>query len=191
MDNRLYLSLTAAEALATLLEEVYFSNSQVMDVLENWTTDTVNAQASTYTVSSNALSDKGVVGQYVGSITFPYQKRNLNTILPYPFVFPWEYPTNFATMQTFFRQAFNITLEDGEFAVANNSQSGPLSGSDVIDATPDPVSGHVTFVAQPTSGRFINGSSFSIRCTAKGVQVPLNILLALSTPPNLDILTDH
>jgi hypothetical protein len=191
MDNTTYLSLTAADALAGMLQEVYASNSQVMDVLENWTTATVNASASTYTVSSNALSDAGVVGQYIGSITFPYQKRNLNSILPYPFVFPWAYPTNMATVQTFFQQNFNITLEDGEFTVTNNGQSGPLSGSDVINATPDPVSGHVTFVAQASSGRFVAGSSFSIRCTASGVQVPLNILLALSTNPNLDILSDH
>lgn len=191
MDNTTYLSLSAVQALGGMVAEVYAGNAQVLDVLANWSTGTVNAAASTYTVTSNALSTSGVVGQYAGSITFPYLKRDLGQLLPYPFVFTPQYPTNLATIQEFFLENFNIVIENGEFAVTGNTITGALNAFDTIDATPDPVSGHVTFVAQASSGRFIAGTSFSIRCTAKGVQIPLTTLLALTTAPDLGILSDH
>jgi hypothetical protein len=191
VNNTTFLSLPAVDAIAGMLAEIYASNSQVIDILTNWSTGTVQAAESTYTVTSNALSVGGMVGQYTGNVVIPYVKRNLNNLMPYPFVFPWAYPTNMATLETFFLETFNIVLEDGEFAVTGNSISGPLSGSNAIDATPDPTTGYVTLVAQPSSGRFVAGSTINLRCTGAGVQVPLTTLLALSTPPNLDVLTDH
>jgi hypothetical protein len=129
VNNTTFLSLPAVDAIAGMLAEIYASNSQVIDILTNWSTGTVQAAESTYTVTSNALSVGGMVGQYTGNVVIPYVKRNLNNLMPYPFVFPWAYPTNMATLETFFLETFNIVLEDGEFAVTGNSISGPLSGS--------------------------------------------------------------
>ena len=191
MNNSTYLSLTANQALAGMLAEVYQDNATVLDILTNWSTGAVNVAESTYTVTSNAFSSGSVVGQYTGNVVLPYIKRNLNNLIPYPLVFPWAYPTNMATLETYFLQQYNIVLEDGEFSVLRNSQSGALSQSDPINATPDPSTGYVTLIAQASSGRFVEGSTINLRCTGQGVQVPLSTLLALTTVPDLDILTDH
>jgi hypothetical protein len=191
MLNATFISLTGVEAVQGMLEEIYLGNSQAMDILQNWTDGTLNASASTYTLASNAFNTASVIGQYVGSVTFPYVKRNLNNLLPYPLVYPLAYPTTFALLQNYFQEEFEFVLEDGEFAVTGNTISSALSGTDAINATPSPTTGLITFVAQSTSGRFVEGSSFSVLPNGPGTQIPLSILLALTTQPNLDILTDH
>jgi len=191
MNNMTYLSLPAAEAVAGMLAEIYAADTTVTAVLSHWSTGTIDAPASTYTVATNALSDGGLVGAYIGAVALPYTKRDLNTLLPYPFVFPWVYPTNLATLASYFAETFNIVLEDAEFAVTGNSVTGALSGSDRIDATPDPITGYVTFVAQASSGRFVEGSTINLRCTAPGAGIPMATLLALTTALDLDTLTDH
>jgi hypothetical protein len=191
MDNATFLSLSATDAIQGLLEEAYASDSEALDILENWTDGVIDPAASTYTLSTNSFNTDSVIGQYIGSVTFPYVKRNLNNLIPYPLVYPLAYPTTFVLLQTYFQEQFNIVLEDGEFAVTGNTVSGALSGTQVINAVPNPSTGFLTVVAQATSGRFVEGSSFTVLPNGAGIQVPLSILLALTTPPNLDILTDH
>ena len=191
MDNATFLSLSATDAVQGLLEEAYVGNTQALDVLQNWTDGVIDPAASTYTLSTNSFNTGSVIGQYIGSMSFPYVKRNLNNLMPYPLVYPMAYPTTFVLLQTYFQEQFDIVLEDGEFAVAGNTPSGALSGTDAINAAPDLSTGFVTLVAQATSGRFTEGSTFNVLPNGKGVQVPLSILLALTSPPNLDILTDH
>lgn len=191
MDNATFLSLSASDAVQGLLLETYAGNTQALDILQNWTKGTIDPAASTYTIATNSFNTNSVIGQYISSVTFPYVKRNLNNLIPYPLVYPLAYPTSFVMLQTYFLEEFNIVLEDGEFAVNGNTVSGALSGTQVINAVPDSSTGFVTLVAQASSGRFTEGSTFTLLPTGAGVQVPLSILLALTTPPNLDILTDH
>lgn len=191
MDNATFLSLSAVDAVQGLLEEAYTSNVQATDILKNWTDGVIDPAASTYTVSTNSFNTNSVIGQYIGSVTFPYVKRNLNALMPYPLVYPLAYPTTFVLLQTYFLDQFNIVLEDGEFAVAGNTITGALSGTQAINAVPDPSTGFLTLVAQPTSGRFVAGSTFALLPNGAGTQIPLSILLALTSAPNLDILTDH
>jgi hypothetical protein len=190
MDNATYLSLSAENALVGELNEIYASNAQVLDIIANWSTILVNPPESSITLASDAISAESVVGMYTGSVTLPYTKKSLNNLLPYPLVFSWSYPTTFAQVQTFLMETYDIYLEEGEFEVANNvSVSGVLSSTDAIDAVPNGTTGYVTFVAQSSSGRFVEGSSFNLVCTQ--AQFPLATILALTTSPNLDILTDH
>lgn len=191
MDNATFLSLSAPDAVQGMLEEAYAGNSQALDILQNWTAGSLDPANSTYTLATNRFNTNSVIGQYVGSVTFTYVKRNLNSLIPYPLVYPLTYPTTFVLLQTYFQTQFNIVLDEGEFAVTGNPLTGGLSGTAVINAAPDPSTGFLTLVAQASSGRFTAGSSFTILPTGKGVQVPLSILLALTTPPDLDILTDH
>lgn len=189
MNNATYLSLPAAQALQQLLLEVYSSNPVAVDILTNWVDYTI--ADSEVTVSSNSFSSSGAIGQYTGSVVFPYQKRNLSALLPYQLIFPLPYPTNWGAIKTYFQQTYNIVLEDGEFEVVGNTLVGALSNYDTVDAAPDINTQTVEFTALLSSGRFIGGSTFSIVCTASGVPISLATLLQLTTIPDLSLLTDH
>lgn len=191
MDNRTFVSLPAASAIKGLLQEAVAGQAEQLDVLARWSDIVIDAPASQATLVSNALSTDGLVGVYTGQVTFPYPKRDLGALLPYPLIYPIEYPTTFVRLATYLQQTYGICLEDGEFAIANNSQTTPLESTDPIDALPDALTGAVTLVAQATSGRFVTGSKLYISPTAEGVAFPFTSIAKVDSPLDFHLLTDH
>lgn len=190
MDNRTYLSLPAAAALkALLVEEIAAGEGQT--VLDRWIDLSVDGLNSTVTAASRAISTDGLVGQYTGTVSFPYVKRSLDALLPYPFVLPLAYPTTFVMLATYLQAHYGIVLEDGEVTVVGNSVPTALGSTDPVDALPDVATGYVTVMAAPASGRFVAGSRLQLLLTSPTVQVPLRTVLAMDSPLALRILTDH
>lgn len=191
MDNRTFLSLSASDALAQMLGETYAGQDDKLAMIDQWVTFQVDAANSQYIMTSRAISKNGLIGQYTGEVVFPYTKRSLNNLLPYPLVYSLEYPTTLTRLATFMEDTYGIVIEDGEFSVDNNSVTGALSGTDAIDAAPDAVYGRVVFRALATSGRFAADSTFSVRLTSPGQPVPLASVLRFNPPMDLHLLTDH
>lgn len=190
MNNSTFLSLSAVDAVTGMLHEtVTGTTSQA--ILNQWVNLTVDAPNSQVTATSRAISKDGLVGQYIGTVTFPYEKRDLNLMLPFPFVLPLDYPTTFVMVATYMQEHYGIFLEDGEFSVDGNSIPGALSGTDTIDVAPDAQTGYVTLRAQPTSGRFTTDSLIQLLLTSPTVKVPLKTLLKLDSKLDLHLLTDH
>ncbi len=188
-------TLTADEALAVVIanaEATALSGNPVsVNILDQWTIPSIDAPNSSFILTSRAISKLGLIGQYTGNVSFPYQKRSLNDLLPYPFVIALPYPTTYVLVATYLQEHFGILLEDGEMSVDNNSILGGLLSTDSIDAPPDPTTGHVTMRATAQSGRFTTGSTLALRFTGPGIQVPLSTVLGLDSGLSFFDLTDH
>lgn len=190
MDNKRYLSLSAMDALTGMLQEE-ISGPTGQAILRQWSDFTIDPVACTITAKSRAVSHDSLVGQYIGAVTFPYEKRNLSAIVPLPLIVPVIYPTTFVMLATYLQNTYGVLLEDGEFAVDGNSVAGALSGTDTVDALPDPQTGYVTLRAQNSSGRFVSGSTINVLMTSPAVRVPLTRLLSLDSALDMHLLTDH
>lgn len=191
MNNATFLSLPAQDAILGQLKEVYANQPQQLDIINRWSDFTVDAPNSQLLLASRAMSTDGLIGMYSGQVTFPYRKRPLNTLVPYPLIYPWDWHSTWTLFATYMQETYGILLEDNELSLDNNSVTGPLSGTARLDALPDATSGRITFRALPSSGRFTANSTLQIRLTAKGAPVPLQSVLHLDTGLNLTALTDH
>lgn len=190
MDNKTYVSLSAADALLGMLNEVHASTPATLDFLAHWCDVTVQAEASTVTVTTRAMSKEGLIGPYVGSLVMPYSKRSLNDLFPYPFVYEIDYPTTFVMLATHLNSRYGVLLEDGEFTLDGNTQTTALSNTDPLDAHPTAL-GEIVFRATAHSGRFVQGSTLTLRLTSPGQPAPLGTILALPTALDFHSLTDH
>lgn len=188
-------TLTAEQAMAKLIADYQAlrlnGNPMGRAIIDKWVDFSLNAPASQFTLTSRAISKDSLVGQYTGAVTFPYEKRDLSVLLPYPFVIPLAYPTTFVMLMTYMLEHYGILLEEGEFTADSNTQTTVLAGTDAVDALPDAVTGYVILRAAPSSGRFVTDSTIRLLLTSPAVQVPLTTLLALDSKLDMHLLTDH
>lgn len=189
MDNPTFLSLAGIDAINGMVIEALDGDTAKVALLNDWTKPTFDPTVPNVTYVSQAFSTSTLVGQYVGSMTFPYLKRNLNVIFPIPLVYEDPYPTTFIQLQRYFADNYDVQLDDEEFAIAGTST--PLSGTDAIGVTPDGTSGLVTLEALGASLRFTAGSTFSFLPTHPSVPVPLARLFTLDGDIRVATLTDR
>lgn len=189
MDNPTFLSLSGEAAIQGMVIEALDGDTASIALLNDWTTPTFDPSVPSITYVSQAFSTSSLVGQYVGSMTFPYLKRDLDTIFPIPLVYRDPYPTTFVKLQTYFLDYYGVQLDDGEFAIAGTTT--PLSGTDAIDIAPDATTGWVTLVALEASIRFTEGSTFKVLPINASVPTPMARLFTLDGDIRVATLTDH
>lgn len=190
MDNPTFLSLSGLDAITGMVAEALGPDSVLALLLAQWTKPTANPQLGTITYTSQAFSTGSLVGQYTGQMTFAYQARSLGTLLPIPLVYRDPYPTTFIRLQAYFKDRYNIQLDDGEFALAGDASLTPLAGTSPIHATLDPVSGLIGLTALSSSIRFVPNTTFRILPTHPSVPVPLARLVSLDGAIRVAKLTD-
>lgn len=193
MDNRTYLSLAGFDAIVGVLRDSYAPGAPQLDLIDHWTTFLLSPEIPRLSLRPNmfSVSNEGKIAPYVGSVSMTYRKRSLNNLVPYPLVYPVEWPTTFLRLASYFKATYGILLEEGEFTISGNTATTALKGTDIVNASPDASTGVVPLVASNTSIRFTAGSVLKVLPTAPFVAFALKDFALLQSVLNLRILTDH
>lgn len=196
MDNRTFLATPGKDAIVALLRESFLSDPSKLAILDNWSDYTIDPVHSTLTQDARLVGKDGTFGLYqgetfYGSVQYNYNKRDLEALLPYPLVYPIEYPTSFGRLSSYFASQYGIVLEDKEFAIGYGETHQVLSGNDVMAFPLDPSTGCLSLQATPQSIRFIEGSILQVYVAVEGGAFALERLLRSEDPLDFRLLTDH
>lgn len=148
--------------------------------------DAVNSQV---VIRSREIATNGQLGKYIGEHRRPYQKANLNLVVPFPIVLPSLYPATFMQIAQSLRTLYGVVLEEGEFSQASQPTLALLN-NDLINTPPNPANGEVELTALPSSGRWVTGSKLRLIAAHPSLAVGLPTLIDGSQIPSLGVLTD-
>lgn len=146
----------------------------------------LNAPASQLLVNSRAVASDGTVGIYKSSFTFTYVKDNLNTLLPYALTVQADYPFTYRKLRTLLQARYQFQLEPLEFAKTLGGVG--LTDDDLLDIPLDSNYVELKLYATVNSGRFAQGSYFSLIVLQPLMRIPLKGLLDVDSTQCLDCL---
>ena len=192
-SNADYVSMSGEAAIMALIKSqlqgvAFDTDKDMVDFVDLWTTLTLSPSTSTATLTTNALSTYGVVGQYTGSVNLPYQKRSIEKLLPYPLVVKDLWPTNWQRLQNYLSEHYGVWFDDGELL---DSEGNALAAEVAVDDTPDEDTGYVTFLISSNSIRYKPGEAFRVYPVTDRVRSSVERVLGLSSGFILSNLTDH
>lgn len=152
MDTKTYLSATTEMAVRGMLLEYFKDNTKQLDVLKNHVTLTVDALASTVTLTAKA--------GYKGEVTLAYVKPDFNDLVRFVVSCPSDQPLTYQALSTYLKTTYGLLLEENEFRLASETEG--LTYSDVIAQDPDPTSGKLDLRVTAKSGRFKEGGQLAL-----------------------------